>query len=174
MKKYAAFLRGINVGGRIIKMADLKAAFEAQNLEDVRTVLQSGNVVFSSEKNAAQLKKLLEKKLGEQFKYPAKVQVVELAALQNIIEANPFKNAPADYYQYVIFFENGLEKDFAKESIDLDPEIETIAPGKGVIYWRVPKGMTLKTRLGKTMAKAKYKESTTNRNVNTLRKIASL
>lgn len=48
MMKYVALLRGINVGGRIIKMSDLQAIFESLGLEHVSTVLQTGNVLFSS------------------------------------------------------------------------------------------------------------------------------
>ena len=49
MQTYIAFLRGINVGGnRIIKSADLKACFEKMKFSDVRIVLASGNVVFST------------------------------------------------------------------------------------------------------------------------------
>ena len=49
MTRYAALLRGINVGGNnVIRMADLKASFEAMGLRDVGTYIQSGNVVFSS------------------------------------------------------------------------------------------------------------------------------
>lgn len=46
--EYAAFLRGVNVGGRVIKMAELKACFERVGFGDVRTFLQSGNVIFGS------------------------------------------------------------------------------------------------------------------------------
>ena len=49
MQKYLALLRGINVGGKnIIKMADLKAAFEEMGLNDVQTYIQSGNVIFNT------------------------------------------------------------------------------------------------------------------------------
>lgn len=48
--QYVAFLRGINVGGHgLIKMIDLKKAFEKMGFENVRTLLASGNVVFESE-----------------------------------------------------------------------------------------------------------------------------
>ena len=50
MKKYVALLRGINIGGKNkIKMSELKSAFEMAGLTEVRTVLNSGNIIFSSE-----------------------------------------------------------------------------------------------------------------------------
>jgi len=54
--RYVALLRGINVGGISIKMNDLKASFEGLGFEDVRTILQSGNVVFTSDKDVATFK----------------------------------------------------------------------------------------------------------------------
>jgi uncharacterized protein (DUF1697 family) len=53
MARYVALLRGINVGGKNpIKMTDLKACFEAEGFEDVATYIQSGNVVFTSDRSA--------------------------------------------------------------------------------------------------------------------------
>ena len=55
---YFAFLKGINISGhRIIKMAELKAMFEAMGFTNVRTFIQSGNVVFESHVKADALKK---------------------------------------------------------------------------------------------------------------------
>jgi uncharacterized protein (DUF1697 family) len=73
MTKYIAFLRGINVGKIRIKMTDLKAAFENMGCHDVKTFLQTGNVVFQSEKSLSALKPLLEKGLSEVFNYEAYV-----------------------------------------------------------------------------------------------------
>ena len=59
--QYVAFLRGINVGGHVlIKMADLKKAFEMMGFENVRTILASGNVVFEYDQTD---KKALTKKV---------------------------------------------------------------------------------------------------------------
>ncbi|MBA3270945.1 MAG: DUF1697 domain-containing protein, partial [Acidobacteria bacterium] len=54
--QYIAFLRAINVGGHIVKMAELKKVFEAARLDDVATFIASGNVIFSSRaRDAAKL-----------------------------------------------------------------------------------------------------------------------
>ncbi|WP_394993096.1 DUF1697 domain-containing protein [Emticicia sp.] len=55
MKKYIAFLRGINVGNIRIKMPDLKTAFEKMGFQNVATYLQTGNVVFDSEKSITEI-----------------------------------------------------------------------------------------------------------------------
>ena len=154
MTKYVALLRGVNVGGRIIKMDELKGCFEKAGYENVRTLLNSGNVIFESGKNAGTLKKEIEETLTKTFNYPAKVWVVPTAEIKRIVEQNPFKNAPADYHQYVIFFEDSLEKDFAAEAVD--SEDEEVKTNNGVAYWKVQKGETLKSQRGKILTKSKY------------------
>jgi uncharacterized protein (DUF1697 family) len=172
MTKYVAFLRGINVGGRIVKMADLKVCLEKGGLKNVKTILQTGNVVFESDQNEAQLKSLIEQTLTKTFSYPAKVQVLSIDNLNKTIKAYPFK-AKEGYHSYVIFIENGLEKDLAQEKSGLEGSLEQVAAGQGVVYWQVERGQTLKSTFGKILSKSKYKELNTNRNLNTLQKIAS-
>jgi len=169
MTKYVAFLRGVNVGGRIVKMADLKACFEKAGFKEVKTYLQSGNVAFESDKSEPALKTQIEELLTKTFSYPAKVQVISMDNLKKIVQANPFNGASKNYHQYVIFFENGLEKDFAAEATD--PANEEIKAGQGVVYWKVERGQTLKNTRGKLLSKAKYKDFNTTRNINTLQKI---
>jgi uncharacterized protein (DUF1697 family) len=171
MTKYVAFLRGVNVGGRIIKMVELKQCLEAAGLKNVSTFLQSGNVVFDSDKNEQQLKGLIESTMSETFSYSAKVIVTSMDDLKKIVDNNCYGDAPEDYHQYVIFFENGLEKDFVTESVGSTDE--EVAAGQGVAYWKVRKGQTLKSTRGKLLSKARYKQFNTNRNINTLQKIIS-
>lgn len=169
MAKYVALLRGINVGGRIIKMADLRACFESMGFLGAQTILQSGNVIFESGLDTGRLKQKVEAGLTGTFRYPAKVQVVPIDRLREIVAGNPFAGAPDEYHQYVIFFEAGLEKDFCAEAAGI--EDEEVRTGHSVAYWKVEKGMTLKSQRGKLLSKPKYRDFHTNRNVNTLRKL---
>jgi uncharacterized protein (DUF1697 family) len=170
MSKYVAFLRGINVANRIIKMADLKVCFEKAGYKNVKTLLQSGNVIFESEKNASQLKKEIEETLTRTFNYPAKAQVLNLEKLNQIINDYPFGEATSVQHDYVIFMENGLEKDLVNETCELAPG-EQVQAGNSVVYWRVDKGSTLVSNFAKLLTKAKYKNFNTNRNIKTLQKI---
>src|ERR1700760_2861181 len=154
MAKYAAFLRGINVGGRIVKMADLKACLEKAGLPSVTTLLPSGNVVFESDKTEVELKKLLETTLTKTFEYPAKVQVFSLDRLQKIVDAYPFGTAGDKQHDYVIFMEGGLEKTILDDDYELGKG-EKVQAGKGVVYWRVDQGLTLRSLFGKALSKSK-------------------
>jgi uncharacterized protein (DUF1697 family) len=170
MSKYSAFLRGVNVGGRIVKMADLKTCLEKGGFKNVKTILQSGNVIFESDKtDIAQLKDQMENAITKSFNYPAKVQVIHIDDLKGIIDSNPFTDAPPKYHQYVIFIENNLEAQLVAEAgKQLGEEVRA---GNGVVYWKVQKGQTLKSPFAKLLTKSKYKDFNTNRNINTLQKI---
>lgn len=172
MVKYVAFLRGVNVGGRIIKMADLKACFEKAGFKDVKTILNSGNVIFESNKtDNSKLKQQIETSLTKKFNYPAKAQVLPMNNLQKIVAGNTFKGATKDYHQYVIFIENDLEIGLVAEA---GKHLgEQVKAGRGVIYWSVQKGQTLKSPFAKLLTQSKYKQFNTNRNINTLRKIVA-
>jgi uncharacterized protein (DUF1697 family) len=170
MNKYVAFLRGVNVGGRIIKMAELKACFEKAGYKDVKTLLQTGNAIFESDKKEPALKAEIEQLLTKTFNYPAIVQVVKLSRLRKLIEGYPFGAAGPKQHNYIIFMENGLEKTALEDTYELGAG-EKVQAGEGVIYWRVDQGQTLRSSFGKLLSKTKYKNFNTIRNINTLNKI---
>jgi uncharacterized protein (DUF1697 family) len=173
MKRYAAFLRGVNVGGRIVKMADLKVCLEKAGLHGVTTLLQSGNVVFESDKGIPELKSLIESELTGTFGYPAKAQVILMDKLVEIVKRYPFGAAGDGQHDYVVFMEGGLEGELAAEPCELAPG-EQVAAGTGVVYWRVNKGSTLKSGFAKLLTKSKYRDFNTNRNIKTLKKMLAL
>src|SRR5665213_1002720 len=105
MTKYVAFLRGINVGGRIIKMAELKTCFESLGFKSVVTLLQTGNVVFDTSAKLSDLKMIIENALANKFHYPIKVQVYSFDRLKDIVAHNPF-TSDNNHHSYVLFFEN--------------------------------------------------------------------
>jgi uncharacterized protein (DUF1697 family) len=89
---YAAFLRGINVGGhKIVKMDELKKAFESLGFKGVKTLLASGNVVFQAPPmNAGALTKQLEEKLKKAFGFEISVLIRSIKELQRLEKAKPF------------------------------------------------------------------------------------
>ncbi|MCF8245451.1 MAG: DUF1697 domain-containing protein [Saprospiraceae bacterium] len=171
MTEYIAFLRGINVGKIRIKMTDLKSAFENMGCQDVKTYLQTGNVVFLSDKTMSDLKSQLEKGLSEAFKYEAYVLLYDFNILSDIIEKYPMERDET-HHAYVVFI----------DKIAVFEELKTLAAGIGdasnylkfgdnILYWKVLIGQSLDTPFSKILAKAKYKSSVTVRNLNTLEKM---
>ena len=172
MKKYIAFLRGINVGNIRIKMSDLKTTFERLDCQDVTTYLQTGNVVFKSDKTLADLKPILELGLTKTFDYQAFVLLYDFDLLADIVAKYPFERLET-HHAYVLFVENAPTFDDLKTLAEgVGDESKRIKLGDNqVIYWHVERGVSLTTPFAKIMAKAKYKSSTTARNVNTLEKM---
>ena len=109
--RYCAFLRGINVGGHaVIKMEDLKTAFENMGLESVRTLLASGNVVFESgQSDQALLARKIEAGLKAAFKRDIAVILRRVDDLRKIRSSEPFRDIrlTPDVRLYVTFLPEG-------------------------------------------------------------------
>ena len=169
---YVAFLRGINVGGRTIPMADLRACFEDLGFADVRTVLQTGNVVFTSDPAAvATVRTRIEAGLAARFDYPARALVYPFDRLGEIVAGNPFDTRGGTCHAYVVFVDGGLEQELAHATPDLDDDVEAVEAGDGVLYWRVVKGRTLKSAFARNLTLARFRDHHTTRNANTLAKV---
>ncbi|PJE08924.1 DUF1697 domain-containing protein [Mycobacterium sp.] len=171
MTEYAAFLRGVNVGGVNLKMADVADALTDAGFQNVRTILASGNVRLESSANVAAVRSQAEAALRDRFGYDAWVLAYHLDTVRAIDDGYPFEREVDDHQSYVTFVSDA---DILDELAQLRPgPTEKIQRGEGVIYWQVPKGSTLDSSIGKTMGKKRYKSSTTSRNLRTLAKVLS-
>jgi len=169
MTHYVALLRGVNVGGVNLKMADLAEVVRGVGYDDVTTVLASGNVLFTTRDAASTAKQTLESALRTRFGYDAWVHVLTLDAIRTIIAAYLYPRS-AERHAYVVF---AVKPEVRSEllAVELDPAIEQAMAGDGVIYWSVPKGNTLDSAMGKAQSKASYKPWITTRNLNTLERL---
>ncbi|EJL67467.1 DUF1697 domain-containing protein [Chryseobacterium populi] len=169
--KYCAFLRGVNVKGTNMKMADVCQVFKEAGMQDVSSVLASGNIVFSSDKKAEDLKKILEKAMSDHFSYEAFLFVKTQKETEAFWNSNPFeKNDDFHTYAFVgsMEVENVLMKEFDAAS-KVDHEKGEIT--NNIFYWQVPKGNTLDSSFGKILGKKSLKDQLTSRNINTFEKI---
>jgi len=91
MTVFIALLRGINVGGKnIIKMNELKQMFEAMELCEVQTYIQSGNVLFKSNEESETLLKKIEHEIEKTFGFTVTVILRTAKELEQIISNCPF------------------------------------------------------------------------------------
>ena len=109
MPEYIALLRAVNVGKRLVKMADLARLCESCGLKNVRTYIQSGNVVFQSKTaNASTLRRKIETQLTESLGYKVEVILTTAETLAAILKLNPFKgfDSQSNVMLFVSFFAN--------------------------------------------------------------------
>lgn len=88
--RWAGLLRAVNVGGRQLTMAKLKAAAESAGFEDVATLLASGNVTFSGGGSEKAIRGKLEKALSEEAGFAIEVMLRRKPQLQKLLKANLF------------------------------------------------------------------------------------
>lgn len=154
-------------------MAELKDCLIDLGLTDVKTYLQTGNVVFTSEQKPSDWKPLIEAALSQRFGYTAFVLIFPFSLIQQVLDECPFAETEGKH-RYVVFGENQeVISELAAFSSQLDPALEAIASGSSALYWQLPKGSSTETPFSKIIAKAKYKAVTTTRNWNTLQKMAA-
>jgi uncharacterized protein (DUF1697 family) len=171
MTRYVAFLRGVNVGGVNLKMADVATAFEKAGFTKVRTILASGNVLLDSRAGVDAVREKAERALRDQFGYDAWVLAYDVDTVRKISDQFPFEREVDGCHSYVTFVTDADVLDELAAPAEKAGPDEKIERGVGVLYWQVPKKATLDTTIGKTMGKKRYKSSTTTRNLRTVEKV---
>ncbi|HET8879016.1 MAG TPA: DUF1697 domain-containing protein [Arthrobacter sp.] len=171
MNSYAVFLRGVNVGGINIKMADLKDALKPRPFSAVKTLLASGNVVLASELPADAVKAEFEACLRETFGYDAWVVVLTAERVAELVAACPYPPDDAGTHSYVTLASDpAVLTGLFDAGRGLD-SVELVQLGPEAVAWLAPAGGTLESPFSKLSAKPRYKSSTTTRNLRTLIKV---
>ncbi|WP_426392070.1 DUF1697 domain-containing protein [Variovorax sp. R-27] len=171
--RHVALLRGVNVNGITIKSADLKALFVELGFGAVRTVLASGNVLFdTSESGAAALRTRIEQALRKRFGYDAWIVLLTQKTVAEMAAGYPFERIDEERHPYIVFGSDAAMLDeIVEKAGTVDADVEQLKRGKGVLYWQCPRGESLDTPVAKLLAKARYKSSTTTRNLRTVEKL---
>lgn len=154
-----------------MKMAEVSTVFINAGMKNVISVLATGNIIFSSDKNRADLKVILEKSLSEFFNYEAFLFLKTEKEVVEIFEQNPFLKSEDSHIYIFVGLENIehlLSEEFS-QSIKSENENGTIVDR--TFYWQVLKGNTLDSKFGKVLGKKSLKEKMTSRNLNTVEKI---
>ncbi len=177
MNQYLVLLRGINVGGKnIIKMADLKANFEEMGFTNVRTYIQSGNVlVESAEKDKDLLTAKIESELSRRFNFQARVVVVSQKELAAIIKSAPegFGQDDENFRYDVIFLKEPLTPKEAMKSVSVREGVDTAHAGKQALYFSRLISRASQSHLTKIIGLPVY-QNMTIRNWNTTTKLLDL
>lgn len=169
--RWAVLLRGVNVGGVRIRMAELTASLTHAGFTDVRTVLASGNVLVTSDAGAPAIAARVAEVLRTRFGHEIAMLVVPVEQVRRAVERYPFERT-ADRHAYVVLCgSDAVAERLARGAGALDPAVEQIRPDGDLVHWTVPKGSTLDSAFGRWTARFPESGVTTTRNVNTLEKI---
>jgi uncharacterized protein (DUF1697 family) len=136
--RYVALLRGINLGPRNrIAMPELREALEDAGFEDVRTHLQSGNVVLESTAKPETVARKCEKVIKERFGLEIPVVVRTRAELAKVVKRNPLGKVATDPKRYqVSFLSNKLPAKVLRDLEEVAAESEqVVAIGREVYAW---------------------------------------
>lgn len=165
-QRYAAVLRAVNVGGTgKLPMSELKALCEDAGFGAVRTYIASGNVLFTSDRPEAEVRRALEARLRAHAGRPVGVLLRSPAELARVAVENPFAEAPGNRV-VAIFLDAAPPADALQQLSGLQGE--RLALGRREIY----------VHYGDGMADSKLKipaaQAGTARNMNTVIKLAQL
>ncbi len=175
--RYLALLRGINVGGRNLIARDaLRRCFEDLGFGNVRTYIQSGNVLFRArERRIAALASVIEQALSKRFAYEARIAVLSAskytAALRGVPES--WCKTPGCLHNALFPLAGVTPREVLAGLPAPKAGMETAAAASGVIFWSAPQKCFHQTAMAKIAAVPVYRQVTV-RNHNTVFQLAAL
>lgn len=179
MNRYIALLRGINISGKNkVPMAELKAGFEKLAFKEVKTYLNTGNVIFSSEEDdITKLTDQIEGMIKNQFGLDIPVFVISREALEDILQHAPdwWESDNKEIYDNVIFMIPPAT--FAEVYCEIgEPkeDLESIENYEEAVFWSFSRKDYQKTNWWPKTASANISAKLTIRTANTVRKIVGM
>jgi uncharacterized protein (DUF1697 family) len=160
--RYLALLRGINVGGRnLVKMADLRAAFEEMGFDGVATYIQSGNVLFRAPRQRREeLAARVESGLSRRFDTDLRLVLRTEAQLRGVVAGAPRGFGADSHLCDVIFLRGRLTAKRAAGLVVPREGVDRAWAGKGVLYFSRLAERASSSRLSKIAALPEYRDMT--------------
>jgi uncharacterized protein (DUF1697 family) len=160
--QYLVLLRGINVGGKnLVKMADLRAAFEDMGFAGVATYIQSGNVLFRAPRQKREeLAARIEAELGQRFGRELKAVLLTETHLRGVIEGAPRGFGSDSYLCDVIFLRKPLTVKKAIGLLEIRDGVDSAWAGTGVVYFSRLASKASGSRLSRVVALPEYQNMT--------------
>ena len=175
MKRYIALLRGVNVGGKNkISMVELKQGFEALGFTEVRTHLNSGNVIFSGEEAEAGR---IQEMIRERFGLDVPVLVVARDWLEDILRDAPDwwgGDEKEIYDNLILVLPPATAGEIAEKFGEPTEELERVCVRAGAIFWSFDRKSYAKCSWWKKSASPGIGETITIRTANTVKKLAGM
>ena len=175
MKKYIALLRGINVGGhKKIKMAELREVLSSNGFQKVQTYIQSGNILFQSEKQTSlELAKNINQLIEDNFGYQVPVLVLPAEDVPKILNANPFVEKSEDNHLFFTLLKTQPGPEKVSHFKEYQFENEDFHFTKNCVYLCFT-GNYRNAKLNNNFIESKLGVEATTRNLKTMQKLLEL
>jgi uncharacterized protein (DUF1697 family) len=171
--QYVAFLRAVNVGGRVVKMTELKKIFDTLGLHEVSTFIASGNVIFRSPTATSKLDTRIESALQRTLGYSVVTMVRTTRQVADVAEFEAFSvRAVAGATLYVGFMRTPASPTAVRKALTLQTDIDELRVHRGEIYWLARKSIAESSISMASIEKA-LQTAVTFRNMNTVRRLAT-
>ncbi len=176
--KYIAMLRGINIGShKQIKMADLRALCEKLGFVDVVTYIQSGNVIFSTDKSDhKQLEVVIERAIHQKYAFDVPVIIRTRTEIEAFIKDSPFGEVDMAN-EGTKFLATFITVKPSQEALNLLQSYvhmpEKVVLGVGGLYLHCPGGYG-RSKISNNFIESKLKVKATTRNWKTVCKLCEL
>jgi uncharacterized protein (DUF1697 family) len=175
VERHVAFLRAVNVGGRVVKMDHLRALFEAMTFKGVETFIASGNVLFDARTNDTDaLERRIEKGLEKALGYEVLTFVRSPAEIAAAAAYEPFGDPatlPPMHAMYVGFLKTRPSGGVREKLLRLRTHTDDLHVRDREVYWRRVKSLRESLVSGAVLEKTLG--PATMRNVSTVRKLAA-
>lgn len=177
MKIYIALLRGINVSGqKMIKMETLRKMCEDLKFNNVKTYVQSGNIIFQyKETELKKLEGIIQKAILKTFSFDVEVFITTKEILENIVTENPFTKRKEfdEKALYVCFLSDEPEQVYMDKLKELKIENDEFFLAEKVVYI-FPKNGYGNSKLNNNFFENKLKVSATTRNWKTVNELIKM
>jgi uncharacterized protein (DUF1697 family) len=175
MTHHVALLRAVNVGKRKVPMADLRALCSQHGLEDAKTYVASGNVVFAAKVSPAEVEDRLEAALEGRFGFKVDVVVRTARQIAAALEHNPFVTASAiePHRVMLLFAKRPLAKDAAERIMERAQGGEKVVAVGDALWFHFPAGVAA-SKLAPAFIDKCVGSPGTSRNIRTVRTLAQM
>lgn len=177
MSRYVAFLRGVNVGGNsTVKMDKLREMFESLGFRNVRTILNSGNVLFETQdKNPSILTKRLDETLRKTFGFEIPVMLRTDIQVLSLVNSRPFKNVKItpDTRLYVTFLSEAHKLKIKIPYVSPEKDFKILQAKDGAVCSSLILSPRMSTVDLMGFVEKEFGDKITTRNWNTIKKIGN-
>ena len=176
MPKYVAFLRAINVGGHVVKMEQLRHAFEALEFSNVETLIASGNVIFESKSRSAQtLERKIEDYLEATLGYKVATFIRSPSDLAAVVQYKAFADSELKAEGntlYIGFLSERPSEERIQSVLALSTQVNDFHIHNREVYW-LRRRLLGESNFSGAPLERTLRMQTTFRNINTVKKLAS-